>query len=127
MATNEREITEPVDLCLPNGRTLAPAAQGWSRYPLHNANLSGGWGRTKRWDYWAILSEDLALSVTYADVDYLGIADVWWLHHPTGATGGVQNALPLARGVSLPDRFGTSPLIHRGGDSVISIADDDRG
>src|SRR5699024_9808175 len=25
------------------------------------------------------------------------------------------------------DRFGTSPLIHRGGDSVISIADDDRG
>lgn len=127
MATHEREITEPVDLCLPNGRVLDLAAKGWSRRPLHDANLAGVWGRTKRWDYWAILSDDLAISVTYADVDYLGLADVWWLHHPTGRTGGVQNPLPLARGVSLPDRFGTEPLRYRGRGSVISIADDPDG
>ncbi|MFF2410631.1 DUF2804 domain-containing protein [Streptomyces sp. NPDC058092] len=46
MATHEREINEPVDLCLPDGR-LNPAARGWSRKPLHRANLRR-WGRTKR-------------------------------------------------------------------------------
>ena len=32
--THEREITEPIDLCLPSGR-LDPAAIGWTRTPLH--------------------------------------------------------------------------------------------
>lgn len=52
MATHEHEITEPVDLCLPDG-SLNPAAVGWSRKPLHRANLRG-WGRTKRWEYWCV-------------------------------------------------------------------------
>lgn len=51
MATHERELTEPVDLAAADGRSLNPAARGWSRRPLHRANLRGGWGRTKRWDY----------------------------------------------------------------------------
>ncbi|MEV5398578.1 hypothetical protein AB0N26_20700 [Streptomyces cellulosae] len=38
--TAEREITSPVDLCLPDGR-LNPAAVGWTRRPLHRANLRG--------------------------------------------------------------------------------------
>ena len=45
--------------------------------PLHTANLRGGWGRTKRWDYWCVLAHDLVVSVTYADVDYLGMVTVW--------------------------------------------------
>ena len=40
MTTHEPEITEPVDLCLPDGR-LNPAAVGWTRRPLHRANLRG--------------------------------------------------------------------------------------
>ncbi len=48
----EREITEPVDLCLPDGR-LNPDAVGWTRTPLHTTNL-WGWGRAKRWEYWNV-------------------------------------------------------------------------
>lgn len=57
--THEIELTEPVSLCLSDGKTLNPRARGWSRQPLHRANMRGVWGRTKRWDYWAILSRDL--------------------------------------------------------------------
>jgi hypothetical protein len=99
----EREITEAVDLCMPDGKHLNPAAKGWSRRPLHTANLRGGWGRTKRWDYWAVLAGDLVVSVTYADVDYLGLADLWWVDLATGETGGRPAPLPLGRGVFLPE------------------------
>ena len=51
MATHEQELTEPVDLCTPDGRRLNPEATGFSRTPLHTGNLRGSWGRTKRWDY----------------------------------------------------------------------------
>ncbi|MBI2167899.1 MAG: DUF2804 domain-containing protein [Actinobacteria bacterium] len=110
MATHEPEITEAVDLCTPDGRRLNPAARGWSRQPLHRANLRGRWGRTKRWDYWGVLTGDLAVSVTYADVDYLGIAAVWWADLRSGRTGGRELARPLARGLSLPDVPGSAPL-----------------
>ena len=48
----EREITSPVDLCLPDG-TLNREAVGWTRHPLHRTNLRG-WGRSKRWEYWCV-------------------------------------------------------------------------
>jgi len=35
-------LSAPVELCLPDGR-LNPAAIGWTRRPLHTANLRG-WG-----------------------------------------------------------------------------------
>ena len=60
--THERELTAPVDLATPDGRRLYPEAVGWSRVPLHRGNLRGGWGRNKRWDYWAILAGDLVVS-----------------------------------------------------------------
>lgn len=110
MPAFEPELTEPVDLCLARGRRLDPAARGWSRTPLHRANLRGGWGRTKRWDYWAVLAEDLAVSVVYADVDYLGIVGVWWADLATGDAGGRELTVPLARGVKLPDVPGSLPL-----------------
>lgn len=127
MTTHEREITGPVDLCLRNGRILNLAATGWSRTPQHVPNLAGRWGRTKRWDYWGILGDDLAIAVTYADIDFLGMVDVWWLHHPSGRTGGHSNPTPFARGVSLPDRYGTEPLRHDGRRMRVEIADDDHG
>lgn len=125
--THEHEITEPVDLCTPDGRRLAPDARGWSRTPLHTANLRGSWGRNKRWDYWAVLAGDLTVAVTYADVDYLGMATIWWCDLATGETGGRPVELPLARGVALPDRPGTAPLTHRGKDATVEIVDDPGG
>ena len=127
MATHEREITEPVDLCTPDGARLSPAARGWSRVPLHTGNLRGGWGRTKRWDYWAVLSERFVVSVTYADVDYLGIADVWWCDLRTGRTGGHAANVPGARGVSLPDRPGSAPLRYRSSKLELDLVDDEGG
>ena len=125
--THETELTEPVDLCEVDGRLLNPAARGWSRRPLHTANLRGLWGRNKRWDYWAVLAGDLAIAITYADVDYLGMATIWWADLATGATGGRETNLALGRGVSLPDRPGSTPLAYRGRHAQLEIADDPEG
>ena len=127
MATHEREITEPVDLCTADGRRLNPMAQGWSRTPLHNANLQGGWGRTKRWDYWAILSDDLVVAITYGDVDYLGTVSVWWADLRLGTSGGREVATPGARGLALPDRPGTEPLRFRSKALEVDLVDDADG
>jgi len=126
MATQEGEITEAVDLCAPNGR-LAPEARGWSRVPLHCANLHGRFGRTKRWDYWAILTDDLAISATYSDVDYLGIVEVWWCELAGGRTGGRSVNAPLARGISLPDRPGSAPLRFDSRNLTVDMVDDPSG
>ena len=76
--THENELTAAVDLCTPDGDRLNPAALGWSRRPLHRANLEGRFGINKRWDYWAVLAGDLVLSCVYADIDHFGLAEVWW-------------------------------------------------
>jgi hypothetical protein len=127
VSTTERELTEPVDLALADGRTLNPEARGWSRRPLHRANLRGGFGRTKRWDYWAILAGDLVLSTVYADVDYLGMADVWWAQLAERRTGGRGVVVPGARGMRLPDLPGSAPLRLERRKLRLEIADDADG
>ncbi len=108
--THEHEVTRPTTLCLPDGKRLNPDALGWSRRPLLTANLRGRWGRTKRWDYWAVLTDDFAVAVTYADIGYVGTASVWWVDLATGETGGREVVAPGARGIALPDRPGSTPL-----------------
>jgi hypothetical protein len=88
VTTHERELTVPVDLCTVDGSRLNPQARGWSRRPLHRANLDGCFGVNKRWDYWAILAGDLVVSSVYSNVDRLGLADVWWVDLVSGETGG---------------------------------------
>lgn len=127
MATDEPEITDVVPLCTPDGRRLNPAARGWSRTPLHDCNLAGVWGRTKKWDYWAILAGDLTIAATYAHVDYLGLANVWWCDLATGVTGGRDLAAPLGRGYRLPDRPGTEPLRIATRHLDLEIVDDGEG
>jgi hypothetical protein len=108
--THEPELVDPVDLCTPDGSLLNPAARGWSRRTLHRANLHGCEGRNKRWDYWAVLAGDLIVSAVYSDVDYIGLADVYWANIPTGETGGAGIAVPGAEGIE-PD--GPAPLPRR--------------
>ena len=88
MTTSERELTEPVDLCTADGALLNPSACGWSRHPLHRANLHGRFGANKRWDYWAILAGDLVVSCVYSDLDHFGLADVYWADLATAESGG---------------------------------------
>ncbi len=126
MTTHEREITAPVDLCTPEGAALNPAARGWSRHPLHRANLTGRFGTNKRWDYWAILAGDLVVSSVYSNIDHFGLADVYWVDLASGATGG-QAILVPSDAVELPERPGTTPLrVDRDG-LDLSITDDDTG
>lgn len=126
MTTHERELTEPVDLCTPDGARLNPAARGWSRQPLHRANLEGQHGRNKRWDYWAVLAGDLVLSTVYSDIDHFGLADVWWVDVRTGTTGGA-GVLVAADDVTLPERPGTAPLRLTHDDLELALVDDERG
>lgn len=120
----EPEITSWVELCMPDGRMLNPLALGWSRTPLHRANLRGGFGRTKRWDYWAVLADDFAFSAVYADVDYLGIVATWWADLVTGESGGREVTVPFARGLALPEEPGSAPLRWSGRGLELAISDD---
>lgn len=127
MTTHERELTNPVDLCVDDGSRLAADARGWSRHPLHRANLDGCFGRNKRWDYWAVLAGDLVFSSVYSDVDHIGIADVWWADLTTAETGGRFIATRGAEGIDLPEVPGSAPLeVDRDG-LALSISDDDAG
>ena len=125
MTTHEREITSPVDLCTPDGLTINPDALGWSRVPLHRANLQGHFGRNKRWDYWAVVSENWCISSVYADIDHLGLADVYWADFATGESGGQAILLGGGDGIALPELLSTTPLSvsHDGFD--LRISDDE--
>jgi hypothetical protein len=111
MTTSERELTEAVDLCTADGSALNPAARGWSRRPLHRANLHGRLGVNKRWDYWAILAGDLVVSSVYSDVDRFGLADVYWADLVTGESGGRAIVVGSGEGIELPEVPGTAPLV----------------
>lgn len=124
--THEPELTEPVDLCTPDGARLAEAARGWSRRPLHRANLGRGTGRNKCWDYWAVLAGDVVVSCVYADVEVIGLADVWWADLDTGRSGGT-GTITEPGATSLPERPATAPLeLDRDG-LQLSLADDATG
>ena len=126
MATHEPELTEPVDLCTADGTALNPEALGWSRFPLHRANLHGRFGSNKRWDYWAILAGDLVISAVYSDIDHLGLADVWWVDLASGETGG--HAIVVGSdAVELPEVPGTAPLVVNEAGLDLSIIDDPAG
>ena len=102
MTTHETEITAPVRLCDERGR-LNPMARGWSRHPLHTTNLRGPWGRQKRWDYWCVITDEIVVSATYADVDYIGLASVWVMEQATGHQWSAGLMAPFSRGIELPD------------------------
>lgn len=65
---SEREIVEPVDLCRPDGR-LNPDAVGWTRHALHRTALPG-WGRNKRFEYWAVTTPDAIVTFNISHHDY---------------------------------------------------------
>ncbi|WP_127479471.1 DUF2804 domain-containing protein [Nocardioides pantholopis] len=119
----EREITEPVDLCLPSGR-LAPEAVGWTRRPLHRANLRG-WGRTKRWEYWGVVTPDHVVGLVVSSLDYAGVLGIYVLDRASGVETVHDDVVPLARGVELPERCGVG-RVQASGASTAFVFDQDR-
>ncbi len=99
----EKEITTPVDLCLPNGR-LNPMAVGWSRQPLQHCALFGHPLRKKRWNYWCITSPTHLFSVTLSDVDYAGLPFVYFLEFATGEFIEKTIITPLGKDIVLGDK-----------------------
>jgi len=110
--TREPELTGPVDECLPDG-TLNPAAKGWSVHPLHRCNLPNRWGRRKRWDYWAVTSTECALSLTYADLDYLGFVAIALIDFRTRKAYEHATLVPFAAGFRQPETVGGSDIRFR--------------
>ncbi len=125
MTTHEREITAPVDLCDASGR-LNPEAVGFSRHPLHRANLRG-WGRTKRWEYWGIVTPTHVVALTISDLDYAGVHAIYVLDRATGVETVREATVPFARGSSFPDRSGVGTATGAGGGLRIEAANDDEG
>jgi hypothetical protein len=121
----EREITEPVALCAPDGR-LSPDAIGWARQPLIDGSLPGRWGRRKRWDFWSVTGPDLACNITVADVDYLGLVDVWFRDLRDGAEATKVAVRPFGAPAELAPVAGRSSVVHRGR-LFVSIVDDPEG
>ena len=98
--THEREITEPVDLCRPDGR-LNPAAVGWSRRPLHRANLRG-WGRAKRWEHWGVVTPTHILGLVASSLDYAGVQSLYLLDRRTGRETAAEAVVAVGPGAAPP-------------------------
>jgi len=114
------ELSESVALCDASGR-LNPAAVGWSRRPLHEANLRGR-GRAKRWEYWAITQDDSVFAVTVSDLDYAALHAVYVLM-PDGREFARSVIVPLRR-VGLGDHVGDSPIRVRTRQLAIDLVPD---
>jgi hypothetical protein len=119
--THEREITEPVDLCLPNGR-LNPAAVGWTRQPLHRANLRG-WGRVKRWEYWGIVTPSHIIGLVASSLDYAGVHGVYVLDRASRVELSKDVVVPFARGTTFTPQSGRGVTSVRGGGLAIDISE----
>jgi hypothetical protein len=122
---SERELTAPVALCTADGG-LAPDAVGWARQPLIDCELPGRWGRRKRWDFWNLLGPSFACNITCADVDYLGLVDVWFRDRRSGAELSKGAPRPFGSRVALAPRAGESAIVHRG-KLFVSIVDEPEG
>ena len=79
---DEPELTAPVPLCGPDG-LLNRDAVGWSRHPLHTCNLVPALERKKKWNYWAVTSDDLLFSATIADIERLQVGGAYLYHRAT--------------------------------------------
>ncbi|RAO39160.1 hypothetical protein PSN13_00184 [Micromonospora saelicesensis] len=120
LVTHERELSSPVELCQSGGR-LNPAAVGWTRRPLHTANLRG-WGRTKRWEYWGIVTPQHIVGLVASSLDYAGVHGVYVLDRDSGTETKADVVVPLARGTVLPPHSGVGEVRAQGGGLAIRIA-----
>lgn len=121
----EKELTKPVDLCLPNGR-LNPQAVGWSRQPLQNCRLYGHPLRKKRWNYWCVTSPTHLFSVTLSNVDYAGLPFVYFLDFATGEFIEKTIITPFGKDVVLGDCVGDD-AVYAGKGCEISMRQEEGG
>ena len=98
----EREIVQPVDLCLDNGK-LNQDAVGFSRNPLQNCKIPGHWPRKKRWNYWCIYDSKFLISLTVSNLDYAGVCFVYWLERSRDRFEEYTDIALLGKGIQQGD------------------------
>ncbi len=95
--------TDPwLPLCDAKGQLL-PQAVGWSTRPQIQCAMPGHYGRRKRWNHWCVTTPDWMLSLTVADLDYLGYGAAYFLDLHTGHAVAHTQLRAFARGCTLPD------------------------
>lgn len=99
------EITADVPLVTHAGR-LNPEAVGWSRHPHHIARFRRPDLRSKRWEWWAIVTPRHILGFTVADARYVGLVTVYLLDRRSGEQVALDVTTPLATDVVLQERSG---------------------
>ncbi len=102
----ERELTGPVELCTADGQ-FNEEATGWSRTPLHTANLSRRYPRKKRWEYWCVTSSTHLFSATIAHLDYAAQAIVYVMDFERKRFHEAVSIAPLGRGCTVSDHEST--------------------
>lgn len=90
-------------LCDARGQ-LNPQAIGWSTRPRVDYSLPGHSGRRKRWNHWCTTTPRWMLSLTQADVDYLGYSAAYFLDLETGASVSHSQLRLLSLGCRLPSQ-----------------------
>lgn len=120
-----RELTGPVSLTRPDGR-LNPEAIGWARRPL--VDCTGlvrrphrAWGRTKRWEYWNVITPTHILASTVSSIDYAAVHEVWVYDRATGEEWGRAATVLPSHGVSLPANLGGGVASARARDLEIEV------
>lgn len=103
----EKEIKKPVFLCDSQG-CLNSSAIGWSRFPIHDCNITGHNSRKKKWNYWLIISDKNLFSITIADMDYAGIIFSYFYDFETKKFIEKTVTLPPPMACSMPDNPGES-------------------
>lgn len=100
----EKELPadSPVLISLPDGR-LNRASVGWSRQPVQVANLRGFKLRKKRWNYWCVVTPECLFSVTLSNIDYMGLAFVYFLDFKTQKFIEKTVMSPFGKGCDLPE------------------------
>ncbi|MDZ4044478.1 MAG: DUF2804 domain-containing protein [Rhodoglobus sp.] len=129
MTISEHEIVAPVSLTLPSGR-LNPAAVGFTRRPIHDTSgvaTRTGWGRNKRWEYWAVVSPTHLLAVTVASIDFAAVSEVWVFDRSTGREVGRSAIRPFGAGVVLPPSLGDGNASARASGLSIDVIESEGG
>ncbi|MBF6600542.1 MAG: DUF2804 domain-containing protein [Dehalococcoidia bacterium] len=121
---DERELTAGVPLCAPDGR-LNRAAIGWSRRPLHRCNLPASLARKKKWNYWAVTSEDVLFSATIADIDRLQLAGAYLFER--GSRRHIDKSVVRAPGtIAMPETIAGDMVIEHH-EMRVMLTDDGAG
>ncbi|UCR88212.1 DUF2804 domain-containing protein [Mycetocola spongiae] len=120
----EREITEPIALCLASGG-LNPEAVGFSRTPVHDSSAVGRSrfprSRGRRWEYWALITPTHIVALTAASLDRGSRHQLWTLDRASGTQLDRTVFSPLGGHVILPGSLGDGPVRAWSRDIDISI------